>query len=291
MAAAMGDTGILLRIQGKLQDALSHFQRTFELSNEMGHGGSAAQALSAMGDVALEQGKLPEAYKMYQQALTIEREIGGKNVYASTLTQMGRVFRQQGKADEAQQAFREALSLQEELGNKSDDADTRLAWAESDCDFGRGTEAEQLSRAAVEAFRADAYTDEEIYAQSTLSRALIQLGRVNEAGAAIAEAARLSKKSQNVIVRILVMPNRADVMAAGQDFLNAERVAQQAVAQARTVGLVRLELEASLALGQIQMRANKPAAARARLQELDKSARARGFELIARKAAQTTGAP
>jgi hypothetical protein len=41
-------------------------------------------------------------------------------------------------------------------------------------------------------------------------------------------------------------------MAAGQDFLNAERVAQQAVAQARTVGLVRLELEASLALGQIQ---------------------------------------
>jgi tetratricopeptide (TPR) repeat protein len=290
MAAAMGDTGILLRIQGKLQDALSHFQKTFELSNEMGHRGSAAQALSAMGDVALEQGKLSEAYGMYQQALTIERDIGGKNIYASTLTQMGRVLRQQGKADAAQQAFREALSLQEKLGNKSDAADTRLAWAESNCDFGRGTEAEQLSRAAVEAFRADAYTDQEIYAQSTLSKALVQLGRLDEAGAAIAEAVRLSNKSQDVMVRILVMLNHAYVLAAGQDFPGAEKVAQRAVAQARTVGLVRLELEASLELGQIQMRAKKPVAARARLQELEKSAHARGFELIARKAAQATGA-
>jgi hypothetical protein len=96
---------------------------------------------------------------------------------------------------------------------------------------------------------------------------------------------------QNVIVRILVMLNHAAVMAAGQDFMSAEKVAQQAVAQARTVGLVRLELEASLALGQIQMRAKKPVAACARLQELEKSARASGFELIARKAAQTAGAP
>ena len=40
MAAVMGDTGILLRIQGKLQDALNHFQQALELSNEVGHRGS-----------------------------------------------------------------------------------------------------------------------------------------------------------------------------------------------------------------------------------------------------------
>jgi tetratricopeptide (TPR) repeat protein len=38
MAAVMGDTGILLRIQGRLHDALNHFQHTLDLSNEVGHG-------------------------------------------------------------------------------------------------------------------------------------------------------------------------------------------------------------------------------------------------------------
>jgi len=291
MAGVMGDTGILLRVQGKLQDALKHFQKAFELSNEVGHRGSAAQALSAIGDVLLEEGDLPGAYKMYQQASTIEHEIGGKNVYAETLTQMGRVLRQQAKADEAQRAYRESLSLQEELGNKSDDAETRLALAELDCDSGNGAEAEQLSRMAVEAFRADAYTDEEISAQSMLSRALLQQGKVDEARAAIAEAVRLSEKSQDVTVRIPVILDHAYVMAAAKNLRGAETTAQDALTRARNLGLFRLQLEAALALSQIQMTGPNRAAGRARLQALEKSARAKGFDLIARKAADSQGIP
>jgi eukaryotic-like serine/threonine-protein kinase len=291
MAGVMGNTGILLRAQGKLQDALNHFQRAFELSNEVGHRGSAAQALAVIGDVLLERGDLPGAYKMYQQASAIEHEIGAKNHYASTLTQMGRVFRQQAKADQAKQAYQESLSLEEELGNKSDAAETRLALAELDCDSGNGTQAEQLSRAAVEAFRADAYADEEMFAQSMLSRALLQQGKIDEARAAIAEAVRLSEKSQNVTVRIPVILDHAYVMAAGKNLGGAETTAQEALTRARNLGLFRLQLEASLALGQIQRTEPNPAAGRARLQALEKSARAKGFELIARKAANGNGVP
>jgi serine/threonine protein kinase/tetratricopeptide (TPR) repeat protein len=284
MASVMGDTGILLRVQGKLQDALKHFQKTFELSNEVGHRRSAAMALSAIGDVLLEEGSLPEAYKMYQQASTIEHEIGAKNIYASTLTQIGRVFRQQAKADEAQKAYDESLSLEEELGNKSDAADTRLALAELDCDSGKGAEAEQLSRAAVQAFRADAYADEEIFAQSMLSRALLQQGKVDEAHAAIAEAVRLSEKSQNVTVRIPMILNHAYVMAAEKNLGGAETSAQEALAQARKLGLFRLQLEASLALGEVQMQRKNPDMGRKRLEETAQAARSKGFELIARRA-------
>jgi len=289
MASVMGDTGILLRAQGKLQDALNHFQQTFELSNEVGHRGSAAQALSAIGDVLLEEGDLPGASKMYQEASAIEHEIGGKNIYASTLTQMGRVFRQQAKADEAQQAYRESLSLEEELGNKSDAAETRLALAELDCDSGKGAEAEQLSRAAVEAFRADAFADEEIFAQSILSRALLQQGKTDEAGSSIAEAVRLSEKSQDVTVRIPVILDHAYVIAAGKDLDRAGSTAQEALRRARNLGLFRMQLEASLALGQIEMAKPNPTAGRARLQALEKSAHAKGFELIARKATNSKG--
>ncbi len=284
MAKVMGNTGILLRRQGRLQDALNHFQQTFELSNEVGHRGSAAQALAVIGDVLLEQGDLPGAYKMYQQASAIQHEIGGKNFYAETLTEMGRVFRQQAKAGEAQQAYHQSLSLQEELGNKSDAAETRLALAELDCDSGKGEEAEQLSRSAVEAFRADAYADQEIFAQSMLSRALLQQGKVDEARAAIAEALRLSEKSQDVIVRIPVILNYAYVMAAGKNLGGAETSAQDALTRARNLGLFRLQLEASLALGEVQMQRKNRDAGRKRLEETAKMAQSKGFELIARRA-------
>jgi tetratricopeptide (TPR) repeat protein len=291
MAGAMGNAGNLLRTQGKLRDALNHFQKTFELSNEVGHRGSAAQALAAIGDVLFEQGDLSGAYKMYQQSSTIQHEIGGKGYYASTLVEIGRVFRQQAEADKASRAYLDALSVQEQLGNKSDAAETRLALAELNCDSGKGAEAEQLSRTAVEAFRAVAYADQEIFAQSVLSRSLLQQGKVDEARAAIAEAVRLSEKSRDVTVRIPVMLDHANFMAAGKKLGEGGKAAQQALTQAHNLSLFRLQLEASLTLGQIEMQAKHPAAARVRLHTLEKSARAKGFELIARKAANANSPP
>jgi hypothetical protein len=91
---------------------------------------------------------------------------------------------------------------------------TSIALAELDCDSGKGAEAEHLSRTAIEAFRADAYADQEIFAQSMLSRSLVQQGKVDEARGAIAEAVRLSKKSRDETVRIPVMLDHANFMAA-----------------------------------------------------------------------------
>jgi eukaryotic-like serine/threonine-protein kinase len=289
MAAVMGDTGILLRIQGKLQDALNHFQKALELSNQVGHRGSSAQAMSAIGDVLLEEGDLPGAYKMYHEAAAIEHEMGRRIIYASSLTQLGWVLRQQGKADAAQQAYRESLSLEEELGNKSDAAETRLALAELDCDSGKGAEAEQLSRAAVETFRADAYTDEESLAQSMVSRALLQQGKLDEASSAIAEAIRLSQKSQNVLVRIPVMIDQAYLLAAEDNRGGAAAAAQDALTQARNLDLFRLQLEAALALGEIQMQERNLDMGRKRLKDTEENARSKGFALIAQKAVTAQG--
>ena len=289
MAAAMGDTGILLRMQGKLQDALNHFQKALELSNQVGHRASSAQAMSVIGDVLVEEGDLPGAYKMYQEAATIEQEMGRKVIYASNLTQVGRVLRQQGKADEAQQAYRESLSLEEKLGDKSDAAETRLALAELDCDSGKGTEAEQLSRAAVEAFRADAYTDEESLAESILSRALLQQGKLTEARSAMGEAFRLSQKSRDVLIRIPVTIDHAQLLAAEDNLGGAEATAQDALTQARNLSLFRVQLEASLALGKVQMQKRNPATGRKRLEDTEESARSKGFGLIAQEASAAQG--
>ena len=110
-------------------------------------------------------------------------------------------------------------------------------------------------------------------------------GRADEAGLSISDAVRLSQKSQDVTVRIPVFLDQAYVMAARKNLDRAESTAREALNRARSLGLFRLQLEASLALGQIEMARPNPTTGRARLLVLEKSARAKGFELIARKAA------
>ena len=81
-----------------------------------------------------------------------------------------------------------------------------------------------------------------------------------------------------------------DGLAAGKNLNVAESAAQEALTRARNLGLFRLQLEALLAPGQIQMIGPNANAGRARLHAVEKSARAQGFEWIARKAAASNRA-
>ena len=69
----------------------------------------------------------------------------------------------------------------------------------------------------------------------------------------------------------------------------ATAAAQDALTRARNLGLFRLQLEASLALGEIQMQKRNPEMGRKRLEDTEENARSKGFELIARKASTAQG--
>jgi len=83
-----------------------------------------------------------------------------------------------------------------------------------------------------------------------------------------------------------VILDHAYVMAAGNHLDAAETTAREGLTQARNLGLFRLQLEASLALGKIQLKEEKTNsdAGRKRLVETEKTAHAKGFELIAGEA-------
>jgi hypothetical protein len=69
----------------------------------------------------------------------------------------------------------------------------------------------------------------------------------------------------------------------------AAAAAQGALTQARNLDLFRLQLEASLALGEIQMQERNPKLGRKRLKDTEENARSKGFELIAQKASTAQG--
>ncbi len=285
MIAAMGNTANVLAAQGKLAEALAEYKNVLALSEEVGSKSSIALALENMGEVLEAEGDLKGALKVDRQALDKLREGGQRHYYAGNLVMLGRVLQLEGDLDGALKNFVEAESIQEQLGEKGPAAETDLALAELDCDSGKAAQGEALARSALQEFQADKDMNHQIAAQSLVSRALLQQGKVTEAQQAIATAVTLAKKSGDVTIRMPLEIQVAYVRAGAKDLQGAEKAARNVLAEASRLGFVRFELEASLALGESEMKAGTPALGRIRLGRLEKNALAKGFESIANKAA------
>jgi hypothetical protein len=76
--------------------------------------------------------------------------------------------------------------------------------------------------------------------------------------------------------------------AAGKPSLARESL-RRTIAEATKAGFVLYELEAQFALANVGINSGQVAAARADLEKLERDAKARGFDLIARKAAAAKG--
>jgi hypothetical protein len=87
-----------------------------------------------------------------------------------------------------------------------------------------------------------------------------------------------------MLSRLSLALDHAYVVASAKNIIAAENAARQALSQTERLGLLRLHLEASLALGEVQMQKRNPNMGRKRLEETEETARSKGFELIARKA-------
>jgi serine/threonine protein kinase/tetratricopeptide (TPR) repeat protein len=284
MAAETGNIGILLFHLGKLPGALKYYRSSIEYANQIGNKSVLAVGMSNLGDALAMKGDWTEATKMYQEALILHRELGQKYYYADVLNVFGDLLQQQGENDGARDRYLEALSVEEEIGKKSGGGWTRLSLAELNCDIGKPEQAEPLARTALETFRELKETDGEMMAQSMLSRVLLEQGKLAEARESMAVALTLADKSKDLILNIPVAIAHAYVLSASEDIVASEKIAEQVLAQSRQLGLVRFQLQASLALGEFEMSGKNPGAGRARLEELEGTAHNMGFELIARKA-------
>ncbi len=121
-------------------------------------------------------------------------------------------------------------------------------------------------------------------AEAVLLRSLLQQGKLDDAQKAAALGNELYEKSKDVTIRLPFALESAYTKAAVKDLAGAERLAREAADEANRFGLVRIQLEASLAIGEIQQKGRNPARGRVHLAKLANDARAKGFELIAGEA-------
>src|SRR5262249_31945766 len=144
-----------------------------------------------------------------------------------------------------------------------------------------------LARKAAEDFRSLKARDNEAWAQAVLAEALLAEGKAADARRAIEQAAAWGAKSQDLSVRLTFTTAAARVRAASgqpEDLAAAMTSLQTVVEDASKAGFVGFQLEARLALGELELKSGKAEQGRKRLQALAQEAAAKSFLLIACKA-------
>ena len=280
-AAVMNNAGNVALFQGDLAKARRDFKAGLRIANEVGFKNGIGVSLESIGNVLFETGDLAGAYQDFSDGYDIHKTAGEPTYFAGMLDDLAKVLREQGLADEARSRYSEALALKEKLGNEGDASESRVGLGDLDCDGGNPSEGESLARKAAQVFAAERQTNNEVAADTVLIRALIQQGRLPEAGAVAASASRLAEQGHALFYQLPLELQRARLVAASHDFTGAERIAAQALSKAEKAGLVRMQLEASLTLGEIQLRGRNHAGSRIHLQQLAKQAHTKGFERIA----------
>ncbi len=211
---------------------------------------------------------------------------GGMGVCIKLRTPLGRVLRARGNSDEAERKLQEAVAIQRELGEKSHVYINSMQLAELAIEQGQPAKPEALVReVAKDSLEDDQRADPGTF--ELLGRALLAEGMRAEAAKAVTRASALLGRTQRQDVQFAVEITAARVLAASGNRSDATQGAKSldaTIARARRLGFLGYEFEARLALAEIEMKSGSTAAGRAHLGALEKEARAKGFDRVARKA-------
>jgi hypothetical protein len=122
-----------------------------------------------------------------------------------------------------------------------------------------------------------------------LIEALVAQGKVVDAQRALDPADLLSKRTQLVFARLQIAIAAARLEATVGRTTKARKGLTATLSEATRRGFYGLELECRLTLGQLEVKSGE-GAGRIHLEALQAEARAKGYGLIVRKAADALGA-
>jgi DNA-binding winged helix-turn-helix (wHTH) protein/tetratricopeptide (TPR) repeat protein len=242
------------QMQGDLAGAKQGFEQSLAMWQKKSDQLGVSYATGALGDLLLQEADLPGARKMYEQSLAIRTSRGDKTMIAET---------QLALAD---------LSLEEVRSP---------------------AEQEAAVRQALEVFQKQKARDDETQAWCVLARALLAEGKA--AADVMQHAQSLAAKSQNPEIRWRTAIAAARIDTAGKDAAHsaagiaARKELAAIITKSRELGYMGIELDARLALAEIEMKARQMTAGRAHLAMIEADAKAKGYNLIARKAAIARG--
>jgi tetratricopeptide (TPR) repeat protein len=264
------------------------FGQSIKLAHEIGDKRTEARALNNLCMLSLSTGDLARANKSCEDSLRLRREFDDKGDQARSLDNLGDVLLAGGNVAGARQSYEQALQFQQSLGQKSDAAYSQISLAALALEEKKPEDAKKLAQEAVMELGSEKDVGGEAQGRGTLALALLNLGDMAGAGTQIEQATTLAQQANDRNLKLMTAIAKARVDAASGKNEDAMKGLASVGKEARAAGLVAIEFEAQLALGEIERKAGQTAKAHATLNALAQEAKGKGFNLIAAKAG---GAP
>jgi len=296
IAGALGNIATVLELQGNLPEAQKLTQESIQVFSEVGDQKALGIALGNLADLLVEEGDLQQARKNYEDALKIKREIGYQRGVAYDLSGLGKVFEAADDLTASRKNAEEALAIRNAIGERHNAAVSELALAGLALDESKPSEAEALANQAIELFKNEKSAADEAYGQTVLARCLLAEGKVPQAQNAVNRAVALSRGNASRPLRFEIAIASGYIRAA-QAKQNNPRLASEAAKplqasldEAHRCGFAGYEFRLRLVLAEVDMKYGSPAARASELGRLVQDAKAKGFELVARRAGEKLGA-
>jgi len=281
---ALNNLAIIQISKGNYSRAEAELEESLALAREIGDRSGEHIAIDNLAVVASQRGDIAGAKRLYEQQRTMAREMSDKKSEAYALAGLADVAQVSGDLDGARKKLEESLALNKELGTKSMIADTQESLGMVFIKKGDFSSGEALCREAREDFRKEQSRDEEMLADACLAESLLAQKKVAEARGEIESANELARKSQSYWNRTAVSIVAARTAMASAQMVDARKILDAALAEAKEKNCLEYQFEARLSLGELERKSGKTAAGQAQLAALERDAGGKGFLLLAREA-------
>ena len=291
-AAALANLADIFMVRGQLHQAEAHYEDAQRRIESTVPTSDVSYELYSIAAVRLYEGDIAGARDFADRALKMAQRRAQVVNLAEAHSVLGDILMAQDDLPGARQSYEKALAIRRQMGDKGSIAEKQAELAELSIEEGNLADAEPALRSALAEFRAEKTFLDEIPAEVDLSRILLREGKLAAARQIISDGLALSAATSDPALKLPAAIQDARVEAADlasrikskPDLSDPRRKLENVVATAKRLGYYGIECEARLALSQLELRENPPAA-RAQLAQLARESREHGLNLISQKAA------
>jgi tetratricopeptide (TPR) repeat protein len=282
---ATGNIADILYLRGNLAGAEKLYQEALRIAASVDH--NEPYLLYRLADLDLSRGRVQDARRLAQQAVDAFQAMQGSYQYlTAAMLNLGEVLEAQGDLTGARSQFEESLAIAQKIGASVNAAESQEELAHLAIEGDHPEQAEPSLRSAIAEFEKEKSDPDGSSAYTLLSRTLLLEGKLDEARQTAQRAAQLSLTSSDPALKLLAEIQLARVEMVEHATANrtaALRRLQSVIATASRMGYYRLECEARLALGELELKINSSAGQK-HLKVLASETHERGLELLSRQA-------
>ena len=286
IAACLINLAHVAASQGDMRRAKQFANESVDVRRQAGSKPRLGEVLVEAGDVELASGDIVKAKKLYSDAADIFTAVKQEFDLSAAQSGLADVLLAEGDVSGARKEYERVLAVQQRgQGSVRDLFDSRVKLADATLEEGYGAAAEKMVRDALSSYSAQNEPQARIEGDSILIKSLIAQKKLADAHPVVTSDEQVISTSEDWMSRVSADIASAQFLAASGNFGKAIDLLRAAVEKSKKSGFGQLEFEARLALGEAEIKGGHLTTGRAELASLQQDARAKGFLLIARKAA------